>query len=252
MNSIRASMSRTGMVPPSNRILAVLGSLLIGAAVCQPAAAGTINVNAVEPSNWLVTGAGATNATPFSVNGHLTITSTQTNSGTFISGGSLSNFDGFWTAIIAFTLPADASNVSLSFSSFQSDDRAVLELNPLSNATGPSNVIGNSGNGSAGIGQMQFTDRGTLQSFNFTTAGIPGGSGTVTTGFIPGAVNILEVIVNNTGTGLTGATATFQNVSDKTYFKLNGTVTYTDGPEPSSMILFSVGAALLLAKKRFC
>ncbi len=177
-----------------------------------PAFAGTINVSAVEPSTWAVWGAGASDATPFSVNGHLTITNNQMESGTFITGGTLSGFDGFWYAEETFTLPKDAANIALSFSSFQSDDRAVLELNGV--------IIGNSGNGAPGLGSMQFMDGGTLQSFDFTNAA----SGTITTGFNIGGVNALEVIVNNTGTGLTGPTRTFQNSGDKTYFNLNPAV----------------------------
>src|SRR5580698_973493 len=61
-----------------------------------PAKANSIDISAV-PANWLVSGAGATNAVPFLVSNHLSITSTQTEGGTFISGGSLAGFDGFWT-----------------------------------------------------------------------------------------------------------------------------------------------------------
>jgi hypothetical protein len=200
--------------------------------------AGTINVTGIEPSNWAVWGAGASDATPFEVNNHLTITNNQTETGTFLPGGTLGSFDGFWYAEDTFSLPADATSVALSFSSFQSDDRAVLELNGV--------IIGNSSNGE-GVGSMQFTDGGGLQSFDFTTSG---GSGTITTGFVAGGANTLEVIVNNTGDGIVGATQTFQATSDKTFFKLNGTVTYTDGPEPSTMILAAFGSAALLFKAR--
>jgi hypothetical protein len=194
--------------------------------------ASTIDISGVA-ANWLVTGAGASNAVPYVVNGHITITSTQNESGTFVSGGSLAGFDGFWFGVDSFSLPADATNVSITFASFQSDDRAVLELNGT--------IIGNSGNGAPGIGSINLTDGGTLQAFNFTNVH----SGTVTTGFNPGGINSLVVIVNNTSTALTGSTTTFQNSSDNTYFKLSGTVTYSDVPELQSAVLALTGAILM-------
>jgi hypothetical protein len=219
--------------------LGFLTCLVLAISSCASTSfAGTINVSGVEPSNWAVWGAGASDATPFEVNGHLTITNNQMESGTFLPGGTLASFDGFWYAEDTFSLPADAENISLSFSSFQSDDRAVLELNGV--------IIGNSSNGE-GEGSMQFTDEGALQAFDFTTIG---GSGTITTGFVAGGTNTLEVIVNNTGDGVVGPTKTFQNSGDKTFLKLNGTVTYTDGPEPSTMILAAFGSVAILFKAR--
>jgi hypothetical protein len=220
---------------------AFITGLLFAVVVYSPlACASTINVSGA-PANWLVSGAGASGAVPFLVNAHLTITSNQNETGTFVSGGALASFDGFWYGVDSFSLPGDAINVSLSFSSFSSDDRAVLELNGV--------IIGNSGNGAPGLGSMNFTDGGALQPFNFTNVT----AGTTATGFNIGGTNTLAVIVNNTSTGLTGVTRTFQALSDNTFFKLNGTVTYTDAaPEPASLILAALGGvALLLGSSGF-
>jgi hypothetical protein len=117
--------------------------------------AATISFSSIA-SNWLVSGAGASNAVPFQVTvNHLSISSNGMESGMFIAGGSLADFDGFWEASESFFLPLDATDVSLTFSGFSSDDRAVLELNGV--------VIGDSGNGDPGSGDMTFVNGGALQ-----------------------------------------------------------------------------------------
>jgi hypothetical protein len=148
----------------------------------------------------------------------------------------LASFDGFWEATEPFFLPLNAMGVSLSFAGFASDDRAVLELNGI--------VIGDSGNGDPGSGDMTFIDGGALQPFNFTNQA----SGTITTGFNLGGTNSLVVIVNNTGVGILGATSTFTGTADNTFFKLSsGTITYVV-PEPASaVVVWLGGAAMLLA-----
>jgi hypothetical protein len=186
------------------------------------------------PANWLVSGAGAANAVPLLTGSHLSITSNENETGAFIVGGSLSNFDGFWAASSSFFLPLNATNISLSFGHFSSDDRAVLDLNGV--------VIGNSGNGAPGDGSFNFTDGSTLQAFDFTDQI----SGTITTGFNIGGQNSLVVIVNNTSTGILGATRTFQSTSDNTFFELTGVVTDTIVPEPASAVLVWSGGAVLL------
>jgi hypothetical protein len=125
--------------------------------VCSPfSRAGVIDI-AGEPANWLVSGAGASNAVPLLTGDHLSITSNENETGTFIAGGSLANFDGFWEATETFFLPSDATDVSLSFAHFSSDDRALLELNGV--------VIGNSGNGAPGEGSFNFTNGGALAHY---------------------------------------------------------------------------------------
>jgi hypothetical protein len=215
-------------------------SVILGAALVLwiPCAlrASTIGITSIA-SNWRVSGAGASNDVPFQTTvNHLSITSDQTENGTFIAGGSLGTFDGFWEATEAFFLPLNATAVSLSFAGFSSDDRAVLEFNGV--------VIGDSGNGDPGSGNMTFTDGGALQPFNFTNQV----SGTITTGFNLGATNILEVIVNNTGTGILGATSTFTGTADNTFFKLSsGAITYSTAvPEPAPYASLTIGLGLMI------
>jgi hypothetical protein len=204
--------------------------------VCTPfSQAGIIDI-ASNPANWLVSGAGASNAVPLLTGTHLSITSNENETGAFIAGGSLANFDGFWEATETFFLPLNATNVSLSFGHFSSDDRAVLELNGV--------VIGNSGNGAPGAGSFNFTNGGSLQAFNFTDQI----SGTTSAGFNIGGQNSLVVIVNNTGTGILGASTTFKSTTDNTFFELTGSITDTTVPEPASALLVClVCAAMLLA-----
>ncbi len=211
----------------------VFASAIIGPLfVCSPLAqAGAINI-ASEPAFWLVSGAGASNAVPLLTGDHLSITSNENETGTFIAGGSLADFDGFWEATESFYLPPSARNVSLSFAHFSSDDRAVLELNGV--------VIGNSGNGAPGEGSFNFTDGGALQAFDFTNQI----SGTITTGFNIGGENSLVVIVNNTGSGILGATRTFKSSSDNTFFELTGSITDTTVPEPASALLVCLALAI--------
>jgi len=84
-------------------------------------------------ANWRVTGAGATAVAPFQTSanhaGEISLTSNALKSGTFVTGGSLAAFNGFWYADISFSLPANAVNISLNFDNFYGNDRAVLQLN---------------------------------------------------------------------------------------------------------------------------
>src|ERR1700722_18270922 len=214
-------------------------SVILGAALVLwiPCAlrASAMRITSIA-SNWRVSGAGASNDVPFQTTvNHLSITSDQTENGTFIAGGSLGSFDGFWESTEAFFLPLNAAAVSLSFAGFSSDDRAVLELNGV--------VIGDSGNGDPGSGNMTFIDGGALQPFNFTNRV----SGTITTGFNLGSTNSLAVIVNNTGTGILGPTSTFTGTADNTFFKLSsGAITYVSAiPEPAPYASVTIGLGLM-------
>ncbi|MGD1089454.1 MAG: hypothetical protein ABR955_12130 [Verrucomicrobiota bacterium] len=91
----------------------------------QDSKAQTIDFSTTTTAGWTVTAGGATNATPYPFGNELSISSTGTGIGSFVSGGSWSAFDGFWTAQFTFFLPANALNVSLNFSGMYADDRVV-------------------------------------------------------------------------------------------------------------------------------
>lgn len=224
----------------------ILRTAVLGLVFLSVVSAGTINLSTVAADPWLITGAGATNAAAkFQADNSISITSTALSGGTFVTGGTLANFDGFWVATLSFTLPVGATAPSLSFSGFGADDRAVLELNGV--------IIGESS--AAGAGSMSLTD---VAATAFTFAGPA--SGTMTTGFnAAGVANTLTIIVNNTNTGITGATRTFQSpTADFTGAILTGSFTFTDAagvPEPASASFLLLGLAPLaywLRKKRSC
>jgi hypothetical protein len=167
----------------------------------------------------------------------LSVTSTGNGSGSFLPGGNLANFDGFWLADFAFSLPANATSVSINYGNFYVDDRAVLTLNGhIVDATGIP-YFGHMND----VGEMVFTDGGPLQSYSSFSS--PDGffSGTVTTGFNLGGVNTLEAIINNTKAGVYGPDLPFQS-GDGTLFGLSGTISYSVVPEPSSLLIFCFGA----------
>jgi PEP-CTERM motif len=148
-------------------------------------------------------------------------------------------FDGFWTAALNFTLPADTTSAQLAFSGLTADDRAVLELNGV--------MIGNAYDGTSGgatVGMMTLTDGGPNAAFSF--GGPAAGSGTVSTGFNIGGSNTLLLIVNNTQTGASGSPSGI----GFTVAGVTGSVTYTESsggavPEPASMILIAAGLPVL-------
>lgn len=191
---------------------------------------------------WTVSGGGAVHATPFRLDcigsqDCLSVTSDSFATGTFVPGGSLGNFDGFWTASLNFSLPTDASGITLSYSGLFADDRTVLELNGT--------VIGSGGLLGPGVGQMVVTDGGPNNNFTFAPSR---SSGTVTSGFILGGNNTLLAIVNNTHTGISGTLRPLTG-GDGTYFGVSGTVIYaTAVPEPASVALILLGAAVLAVR----
>jgi hypothetical protein len=207
----------------------------------RPVVADTITIDTATAA-WTVSGGGATNATPFPNGSGISITSNTFQSGTFVSGGSAANFDGFWTARLRFFLPTDATNVALDFSSLQADDRAIVELN--------GNTIASVGIFGPGLGQMVFNDGGSLID-NVSFAGIPD-SGSANSGFILGATNTLLAIVNDTGSGITGNLN--NSHSFETIFAVNGTISYdipsSQVPEPRlGMFSLIAGSVLLLAHR---
>ncbi|MFN0169285.1 MAG: hypothetical protein ACKV22_22920 [Bryobacteraceae bacterium] len=174
--------------------------------------AQTLNLGtAGNAAAFKITGAGATAAQAFQAGNGISLTSTANSNGTFVPGGSLVNFNGFWIADETFFLPANATAASLNFS-LSADDRVVLQLNDV--------TIGDFSLGTpnpfSGPGLMKLTSGGTDNPFVFSGTA----SGLVTTGFNFGGFNTLRLIVNNTNGGATGTTKTFQGIGD---FKFRGT-----------------------------
>ena len=101
------------------------------------------------------------------------------------------------TAETTFNLPEDATGISLNFSDFTADDRALLLLN--------NTIIGGMALVNSGNGYMVYTDGGALTPLDFSTLNQNGSmenvSGAVTTGFNIGGANTLEMIINNTDGG---------------------------------------------------
>jgi hypothetical protein len=237
----------------------ITGAAFLTAALCLvvegPASATTLSLNTDGTTPWTVNvpGEGISGATPYlvgysqnSFSQALSLTSNGNSGGTFVSGGSVGSFDGFWTLNYMFTLPSTASGLALNFSGLFADDRAVLELNGT--------MIGNTdqtGNGMVS-GQMTLTDGGPNNTFNFTEVT----SGSITSGFNLGAANTLTIIVNNTGNGAFGPP---QDISGQDYTVgfLQGSLSYnatnpSTVPEPRSAVLLAagLGALALLASRR--
>jgi hypothetical protein len=168
----------------------------------------------------------------------LSLTSTAETNGAFVSGGSFAAFDGFWIADFHFSLPADASSIILSYSNFYADDRALITLN--GNTIGGAGIINGHNNPNGGpSGYMILTDGGPLTPYTF--AGPDGSvSGSATSGFNIGGLNTLEVIVNNTQTGIYGPNLPFGGgPHDQTIFAMQGSISYV--PEPSACALVVIG-----------
>jgi hypothetical protein len=196
-------------------------------------------------SQWLVTAAGAVDAASFQTNvnrtGAIAITSDALESGSFLSGGSLAQFNGFWRAEIDFFLPATANDASLTFDGFYANDRGLLLLNGIE--------IGNVDHlGATGDGLFQFTEAGVDQAYTFT--GLD--SGSVNTGFLLGQSNTLSILVNNTGEiPITAPTRTFDGSNDATTAFINASVSFTAVPEPGASMLCVLGlGATVLRRQR--
>ncbi|HTY88167.1 MAG TPA: hypothetical protein VMB80_11930 [Candidatus Acidoferrum sp.] len=230
--------------------------LAIAAALPICARAATIPFDTSTASDWSVTAGGAQNAAPYVVpvnfyapNGSyvgnvISITSTCNDSGAFLPGGSLANFDGYWTAAFTFYLPANAANVQLNYADFFADDRAVLTLNgTIFDSTGLTPDLAQNN------GAMVLTDGGPAQPWVFSQ---PWGqvSGTLTSGFNLGGYNTLKAILNNTGDGIAATMNGHLAWNDGTDLGLTGSITYTVVPEPSLAALAFLGAGLVLRFQR--
>lgn len=186
----------------------------------------------ISPS-WTVNAGGAQDVAPYVVNGgndDLSITSNSFSTGTPVSGLNLATFDGYWTANLPFFVPASAVNPILTFSNLTADDRVVLELNGVQ--------IGNAGY-SSGLGSMTLTDHGANNPYQFSGNDT---SGTIKDGFIFGAPNLLQAIVNNTGNGINGSPSNI-SASDGTDFGMQGAIAYATVPEPATGAIALIGLA---------
>ncbi len=214
-------------------ILFAIASLLIGGVPI--ARSNVIDFDTGLNSLWTITAGGAVNATPYYFAlPLLSVTSNESESGTFLPGGTLSQFNGIWYADFSFNLPQGAAGVSLSFSNLTADDRVVLMLN----ATAIGDYFLNGGNLNpplTGTGVFDLFSGPESYTYTATT------SGTITTGFLTGA-NDLRLYVNNTGTqNLTAAAQTFTSSGDGTSVGVLGNITYsmTTVPEPESLALLA-------------
>jgi hypothetical protein len=223
-------------------------ALVVCACLGLHASAVTVDLSTVNTANWKVTGAGAVDAPAWQWNvTGVALTSNQTKSGTFATGGSLANFNGFWFANEKFTLPANAANVKLAFSTLLADDRVVLQLNGASIGDFFLNVSG-SNPPSTGLGVMSLPPGPPDQPFTFTGQT----TGTVTSGFVIGGENVLRLVMNNTHQpALNSPTVTYQDANDGSSATVTATLTY-DVPEPGSACLIAVGciAGLFPRSKR--
>lgn len=213
----------------------------------------SISVNTSTGTDWTVSAEGISGTAPYVVSADLdtgqenllSVTSDGVSDGSFLSGGSVANFDGFWVADYTFFLPANAIGISLNYGDFYADDRAVLELNGnIFDATGIT-YFGELNS----VGGMVFTDGGPLQPYSSFNS--PDGlvSGTVTTGFNPGSVNTIEAIINNTDTGVYGSDRDISS-QDATYLGLSGTITYSVPEPPSWAVLGGALGVLGIMKLR--
>jgi hypothetical protein len=230
------------------RLVGAVGALLlVSGASCVLADTTQINLGTRNNApNWLVTGAGTVTSPAIQRGAEITLTSDGHRDGTFLEGGSLADFNGFWYADNVFSIPANATDVSLTFSGLEGDDRVVLELNAV--PIGDFFIHG-------GFSQPPITGGGVMSfppgppDIDYTFTGIT--SGTITGGFNMGGANDLRLIINNTNNDeLTAPTKTFQTSGDATDATLTATVTYTVVPEPATAAMFGVGALAALRRRR--
>jgi len=220
-------------------------ALLATTSLVQASFADVITLGTAENSSrWLVTGGGAIDAPSFQTNvnrsGAISITSNAFRTGSFADGGGLNAFNGFWSAKTEFFIPGNASQIVLNFSDFYANDRGLLRLNGVE--------IGNVDHlGATGNGVFKRSQSGVDEPFTIT--GLKDGS--VAAGFLLGEINVLEILVNNTGEiAISAPTRTFGSDIDATTAFLNASVTFTAVPEPTAGILLTTSVLILSAMHR--
>jgi len=224
-----------------NRIFLIIAAALASGVLLPThfAAGATINVGTSNnASSWLITGAGATGVPAFQTSanhaGEISLTRDAFPSGSFLSGGSLAAFNGFWFADLTFVLPVNAEGATLAFDHLYGNDRAVLQLNGTT--IGDANYYG-----TTGPGVMRYPGGSNDVAYTFTGRT----SGTVSSGFLPGT-NTLRLVVNNTGqVPLSAATFRFVASWDGTDAYLNGTVTYEISEIPYLSCIMQSGTPCL-------
>jgi hypothetical protein len=141
-----------------------------------------------------------------------------------------------------FTLPQGFTNASLNITTFAIDDRGVLELN--------STIVASTGLFGAGPGSMVLTPGGPNDPFIFQYDSFnPAGPFTAITGPFVTGLNVLDIIANDTGTGING---NLNPLSGPTSVSFAATVTF-DVPDvpvpavplPGALPLFASGLGAL-------
>ena len=127
----------------------------------------------------------------------------------------------------------------MTFSNLTCDDRCVVQINGT--------TVGNAGISAPGNGSMSL-DGSAATSFTFTTANDDSTPIVINSGLNVGGSNTLRLIVNNTGSGISGALQDF-GPADNTAVRITATLTYNGGapsvPIPSTSVLSSMGLLFL-------
>jgi hypothetical protein len=184
----------------------------------------------VVPTQWLITGAGVTDAPARSTPNHagfISFTSDGTRDGLFIPGASAGAFNGAWYADYSFAIPRRAHDITFDFFDLGVDDRAVLLLN--GSALGNATIFG-----ATGAGQHTFAPGEAASPFTFTQTTEGEVSGDDNSLFIVGdkdprgKENVLRLSVNNTGNTYPGSTAIpLGGGTDGTVARVRGSVSWT-------------------------
>ena len=160
------------------------------------------------------------------------------------SSGNNTGGASYWTVTTNFTLPGGFSSPDLNITDLECDDRCVLELNGT--------IIDNAGIFGPGAGSFVFTSNGTNDPFTFNANGARNID--VTSGFLVGT-NVLLLIMNDTGTGISGNLTNGPNgPAGPTGYGLAATLTFNAPagvPEPATWVMMLLGFGAVGASLRF-